>query len=308
MRFVPVDGRAPPIQHGPSQQASIMNPRARFILAILLGLSTSLAMAALLSWVGRESGVAFHTYTLWFVIPAGALLSGFLAASGFFAGARLWHCRPSLPLLATMVLASLGSYVTIHWLDHHFMRIEGIRVADYVPFGEYWRVATSHQSLRVHLARVGTLGGPPMELGMLGYGYSALQVLGFAAGALAIYAHLDASPYCDACQRYFSGKLKTVRYWADRNALQDFVGRFFGLVQAGSVLEAISAHAVEAGEEKFDPKAHFLATAVRTRECRACGRFHLSFVAQARAPRGEWEPVKGTEFSTVADVGRGETD
>ena len=37
VRFVPVDGRAPSIQHGPSQQASIMNPRARFILAILRG-------------------------------------------------------------------------------------------------------------------------------------------------------------------------------------------------------------------------------------------------------------------------------
>lgn len=308
MRFVPVDGRAPLVHHDPSQHASIMNPRARFILAVLLGLSTSLAMAALLSWGGRESGVAFHTYTLWFVIPAGAMLSGFLAASGFLAGARLWHCRPSLPLLATMVLASVGSYVTIHWLDHRFMRIEGIRVADYVPFGEYLRVATSHQSLRVHLARVGTLGGPPMELGKLGYGYSALQVLGFAVGAVAIHAHLAASPYCDACQRYFSGKLKTVRYWADRAALQSFVGRFLGLVQAGSVFEAISAHAVEAGEETFDSKAHFLATAVRTWECRACGRIHLGFVAQARQPRGEWQTVQGTEFSVVADIHAGEVD
>lgn len=278
------------------------------MFALLLGLSTSLAMAVLLSWVGRESGVAFHTYTLWFFIPAGALLSGFLAASGFFAGARLWHCRPSLPLLPTMVLASLGSYVMTHWLDYYYMRVEGIRVADYLSFFEYLRVATPHQSLRVHVAGVGMLGGRPMELGMLGYGYSALQVLGFAVGALATFAHLAASPYCDACQRYFSGKLKTVRYWTDRTALQDFVGRFFDLVQAGNVLEAISAHAVEAGAEKFDPKAHFLATAVRMRECRSCGRIHLAFVAQAREPRGEWASVKGTEFSTVADVGRGKTD
>jgi len=53
------------------------------LLVGLCGFVTSLLTAAILWWVEVQFGFAFYTWMFWFVIPVGALLSGFAGASGY---------------------------------------------------------------------------------------------------------------------------------------------------------------------------------------------------------------------------------
>ena len=59
---------------------------AEDLAVALCGLLTSLSTAVVLWWIGMRFGFAFYTYSLWLVIPVGALLTGFAGASGYYGG------------------------------------------------------------------------------------------------------------------------------------------------------------------------------------------------------------------------------
>ena len=65
------------------------------LLVGLCGFVTSLITAVILWWVELGFGFAFYSWMFWFIVPVGALLSGFAGASGYYAGARIFSHRPT---------------------------------------------------------------------------------------------------------------------------------------------------------------------------------------------------------------------
>lgn len=163
----------------------------------LCGFVTSLITALILWWVEVKFGFAFYTWMWWFVIPVGALLAGFAGASGYLAGSWFFGHRPTRLLLLNIVLASLATFFLVHYLSYATLQIDGKQVSDYVPFTQYLDIAIRSTSMefRLRTASVGSTG----ELGLFGYLVAFLQVIGFAAGGLAVYGHLVSLPYCEKC-------------------------------------------------------------------------------------------------------------
>lgn len=77
-----------------------MKRLAQDLVVTAFGVVTSIATALLLFVVEQSFSVSLYTWTVWFVIPVGAMLAGFVAASGYYAGARLFGHRPT-PLILT---------------------------------------------------------------------------------------------------------------------------------------------------------------------------------------------------------------
>src|SRR5882724_3462190 len=100
----------------------------------LCGFATSVLTAAILWWTQELSGVAIYTWMFWFVIPAGALISGFAGATGYYAGSWFFGHRPTRLLLVNIVIASVTTFFLIHYLPYMSLEIEGRRVSDYVSF------------------------------------------------------------------------------------------------------------------------------------------------------------------------------
>jgi hypothetical protein len=67
--------------------------------------------------VEQRFGFSFYSWTFWFVIPAGALLSGFAGASGYLAGSLFFGRRPTRLLLLNIVIASISTFFFIHYLS-----------------------------------------------------------------------------------------------------------------------------------------------------------------------------------------------
>lgn len=256
------------------------------------GFVTSLITALILWWVEGRFGFAFYTWTFWLVVPVGALLSGFAGASGYYAGSWLFDRRPTRQLLVNVVLASIATFLLIHYLSYVTLEVEGTPVSDFVSFWQYLDIAIRSTSMgfSVRTVEVGSTG----ELGDLGYLVALLQILGFAAGGFAVYAYLESQAYCEACSRYLTRKGRLMRYTADAEGLQASVAQIFDLVGAGSVVTAIETH------KNFGSATHgkndHLRSMFEVRHCKKCHQHWVKFSVEKQSGN-DWKEISELSVS-----------
>ena len=82
------------------------------------GLVSSLLTVVLLILVEEYFNIALYTWMLWLVVPVGAVLAGFAAASGYYLGSWLFNHRPDKLVLLNMVAVALGAYVLIEYIHY----------------------------------------------------------------------------------------------------------------------------------------------------------------------------------------------
>jgi hypothetical protein len=259
------------------------------LLTSVFGLTTSILTGLILWFVEQKFGFAFYSWTFWFVIPVGAGIAGFAAASGYYLGAWLFGHRPSRLLLVNILIASVATFFFIHYLSYSTMQIEGKKVSDYISFWEYLNIAirSASMSLRFHARDIGSTG----ELGAFGYAVAALQILGFAAGGFCVYAYLTTKPFCDKCSRYLSAKGKQIRYSTDSEKLQQAIPHVLGLIAKEDLSTAIEHHrsSPDFGSSS-SPKGCRLRTLIELRSCKECGLHWLKFTTEQLSDN-EWKEI-----------------
>lgn len=167
------------------------------------GIITSTAVVALNQLVANQ-GFDFLSLSYWFVIPAGAVIGGAVAASGYFAVALLTHRLPDRRMAIEMALIGLSTWIFSRWLGYATMTLkDGTRVADIVSFWNYFQLRIEHMQLSLSAGSEGFTTG---ELGALGYAREVLQALGFVAGGFLTWSMLSDREICPTCQRYAKTK------------------------------------------------------------------------------------------------------
>ena len=179
-----------------------MSQLGREALITLAGLLASVAVVVINYAIETATSFDVLSISFWFVIPAGAFCGGMGAAGGYFGAARLTHTMPSRTMLLNMVAVGLSTWLLYRWIGYVTLTFDdGRRVADLVPFWEYYKISTEAMQLSI-----GTRGnfdaGTTGELGRLGYAREALQVVGFMAGGFVSYQSLSEVDACASCRRY----------------------------------------------------------------------------------------------------------
>lgn len=269
------------------------------LIVTAFGLVTSSLTALILALVESKLDFALYSLTFWFVIPIGALLSGFVGAGGYYFGAKLFHHRPTRLLLFNVMSVAVSTYVLVNWLNYSFLQIEGRYISDVIPFSQYMDIALSHQTMefRIRGAKLGETG----ELGSFGYFTALLQILGFAVGGLCIYFHLQTAPYCEACGKYLKKLSTTSRY----TSLSDQIGEVYPSLishlkdgNSGGAWEVVSGVGVQTrnGQDfklelslwkcKTCPKefAEFSVYRWDVKEWKALAEFHVRDYVQTSGP------------------------
>jgi len=253
------------------------------LLVAGFGAATSFLTAIILAALEIKFDFSIYSFMYWFVIPAGAICSGFAAASGYYAGARYFNHRPTKLLLLNMVVISIATFFLIHYINYYFLIIDGRPVRELVDFARYLDIELSHTAVRFRMMR-----GPvtdPVELGSWGYLYAVLQIVGFALGGLAVYKYLDAQPYCERCSKYLVAKDTQTRY---TSATQ--LSQITTLMAAGRLQDAIAAHATSGSETAGkDPK---LRSQVEIKRCKNCDQHWMKFTV-SRWAKDDWVEVIG---------------
>lgn len=201
----------------------------------LCGLVTSILVAIANVAVARMTGFDFFTFSIWVVIPAGALLTGLAAASGYYFGSLYFHKRATAILLIQMVVIAGLTQLLIYWLGYATMVFDdGRKVADFVPFGQYMDVILTKAHYRIGRGQVDT-----GEVGSMGYWIAGAQFVGFLLGGLGVFAYLKAKPVCAACNLYLRPMAKKQKLFADADAAGCYYDRLFTLEVDGPEFAAL---------------------------------------------------------------------
>lgn len=252
------------------------------------GFATSSAVAYG-CWAAEHYGhTAIYTWMANFILPVGAVLCGLVAATGYWIGARLFNHRPSRSLLINIVLVSLGTYFSIHYLNYTMSAVNGVTIDKLMSFSDYLVRVTEHMAYK------SSHGGEATELGKLGWGVAALQIIGFSIGGFVVYGSLVNVPYCDRCGKYLSQKQTQSRKSKDPAALKLAFNETTNLVQQGQPQQAIQAHAALSKAGVFGAKA---ISTIEIRKCPCCPLRRFKATLSERNGN-QWTITRKGEFFT----------
>lgn len=194
-------------------------------------------------------------------VPHGAGAVGLVAASGYYFAAIIARQRPSKRLLLNMLLVGVSTFALTEYLAYQAVTVEGVRLADVVPFWDYYKVKVEH----LQISSLGDGGRPSDELGTLGYGWEAGRVLCFLFGSGLAFIYLQGKAYCESCKRYFGRRrmLLNTRDGAE-------VDRF-----AETLWFDVSDLAARY-EQRISKQTHY-GFRVWVAGCKTCGLKHLTF-------------------------------
>jgi hypothetical protein len=173
------------------------------LLVLLAGLLTTALTLAGVWWLGRNSS-DFNIMGWYanYVIPAGALLVGAAAGSGYGLASWWTGLKIRRSLLAVVLGLQLVAYAAAEYIDYRDL-VQAADVGEGAPgFLAYFHLKTMSFAWQHH-------GRPGNPIGMWGYLFVGLAVVGFGAGGVVAPALLARVAYCERCQMYMRSRQLT---------------------------------------------------------------------------------------------------
>ena len=135
-----------------------------------------------------------------YVIPAGAFLVGVLAATGYGLASWLSGIKIVRGLFWAVLFLQVAAYFAAQYVEFKHMDLVYTDTQKPVGFFEYFDMNARAFAWK---QEDGTMGSP---LGIWGYAFRGLEIIGFALGGLVVPAAMFKKPYCDGCRRYMKGR------------------------------------------------------------------------------------------------------
>jgi hypothetical protein len=179
-----------------------------YFTVLMSGLVTSALTLAGVYWLGKNTD-DFHIMGWYanYVIPAGAMIVGVAAASGYAVASWLTGIRISKSLLVAVLILQTGSYVTAEYVEYRDvmdgLKQRGLMFGPEPSFFEYY----DFKARSFAWNKPGGGNQPGQPLGGWGYVFVLLGAAGFILSGLIAPAVLFAVPYCERCQQYMKKKL-----------------------------------------------------------------------------------------------------
>lgn len=172
----------------PEREGKTVDHRSEIVTAA--GAATTLIALAVVFALAHDGENVMGWYAN-YVIPAGALLVGFGAASGYGIAAWFTGIKMTRRLIWSVVGQLLLSYFIAQYEEYRH----------WVPNGEigFWAWFDAVTRAFSFASHDGTPGSP---FGAAGYAMRALEIGGFVLGGFAVPAALRSKPYCDPCRTY----------------------------------------------------------------------------------------------------------
>lgn len=189
----------------------------------LAGLVTSITTAVAVAALDHFTGLNLFTFSVWVVLPVGAGLCGFCAASGYYLGAKALHHRPTPILLIQMVAIAAVTMALIYWFEYKTMQIDGVYVSTIVPFADYLDVVFTKTHMKMGRAAQIDTG----EVGSFGYWLAVFDFIGFLLGGAVVYITLKDQPTCEPCNKYLKTLVKKKDSFSDTDSLAAYYDQEF---------------------------------------------------------------------------------
>jgi len=152
----------------------------------------------LISHYGDENVMGWYAN---YVIPAGAVLVGLVASSGYGLASWLTGVKIRRKLLLTIVLLQILAYFAAQYVEFASMGpLVEKSTGKVLTFPRYYHLNA------VNFAWQKDDGKPGEPMGEAGYFFRLLEIVGFVGGSLIVPGVLMKAPYCELCQVYMKKK------------------------------------------------------------------------------------------------------
>jgi len=263
----------------------------RQLLVSIVGISTAILTGIILGLINVYAGYALYSFMVFLILPIGAIIAGFCAATGFYFGAKYFHQKPIGGVLINMVIASISAFFLVHYVPFFLLEMDGIRVKDTISFWQYLDVVIKNTSLsfvRVPSVSTGELGS------FWGYLYACIQLLGFSIGGICVFFWLSTIPFCKKCSRYLKTIYQKDKFTSDGNSLIESLQTIKSLIDNNEYDKAINMHVENIGVN--ESSGHHLRARLITRTCPGCGINHLNIIV-SKLKNDSWTDVGEGEIS-----------
>jgi len=187
-----------PPETGPAPAAPFgLQPERSNSLVLISGLATTV-VTLFIVYVLDHSGADINIMGLYadYVIPAGTILVGIAASSGYGLASWFSGIKITKRLLWTVLCLQLMAYFVAEYIQ--FSNLHLVYSGSGKPVGFLtWFDATARAF--AWKQDNGTMGEP---MGAFGYFFVSLGILGFVGGSLIVPLAMRNAPYCASCQRY----------------------------------------------------------------------------------------------------------
>ena len=196
-----------------------------------------------------------------------------------------------------MVVASLSAFLLINYTVFYLLEYEGVPIRELINFWAYLDLDIRTTSLSIGIGSIEI--DSTSELGLAGYIYAALQLVGFGLGGYFMFLFLMGNPYCNDCSRYRKRVFRQDRYTSDGDVLVGNVKAVAALFDERKYKDAGELHAVAMGNEN-PSKASHLRTRIDIHSCTACGTALLVFTTSKAKGHG-WDAIADLSFSVLTE-------
>ncbi len=265
--------------------------RSLRLIAVLAGWTvTSMACAALLVFMENTLGFSLYRFMFWFIIPAGAIASGFLAASGYYLAARLTHFRPRGSVGLLSLATSVFFYLLLTGLEFSTRTFHGLPLSHWISYPKF----VSYGLLHAHMSTVGFVGFGSANIGFAGLFLTLFQILGFSVGLMSMAGRLKGRSYCEECDLYLKGTFNQARYfdWNDDLKKSSYV--VLQKLRAGAFQDSIRIHAAT-GSPRQQSSTDYT-SAFHVQRCKRCTNGVLTFLSQEKNEK-KWTPIPDLSYA-----------
>jgi hypothetical protein len=162
-------------------------------------LTTALALGGVyLLSSGKLFGEEFNIMGFYvnYILPLGALAVGFVAGIGYGGAAAFTGYKLSRNMLLLIAAIQIIAYFVAQFIEFRQYDLVYEDNGQAVGFWEYFHFLTISWSWKDKNGNMGE------SLGMWGYAFRSLEILGFAVGGLILPGMQMSRPYCDTCRTY----------------------------------------------------------------------------------------------------------
>jgi hypothetical protein len=170
------------------------------LLFYLCGLLTSAVALVLVFLLIKLFDFSIVNLYVIIVIPAGAILAGVAAGSGYYLVSRFRNIKVS----KKMMLAAFVIALVVYAFAYYATFVAATGETSPVFFLQYVQDLAENSSLTIGKSSRTTIE----NLGGFGYVFLILEFLGFAIGSVGPLLLLSDKAYCKACQTYMKSKSK----------------------------------------------------------------------------------------------------
>jgi hypothetical protein len=209
------------------------------------GVVSSAIVAFVLGVIQAKLHFALYGFSLWVVIPLGAMASGFVAAWGYRVVFFKYPYRPSGLIIGGVIAVSAATYFAIHFFAYSLTDFQGRPLSALVSYSIYLNLVIRNTTI-INLG----VGG----LGALGYIRAIADIVGFAIGGFYLCLPIFSLAYCPSCERHLKTLSASEAYSRFQSSLKEKYEESRNLLAMGDkegAAQLVSASGAKAANSVF---------------------------------------------------------